>query len=280
MKKIISITGANGFVGRHLEEKLRQKGHELVLFNRPQIQIEKEVPDFSGTEYVVHLAARTFVPDSWKHSTDFFACNVKGTENVLKGARLAGLPVIFLSSYVYGWPLYLPIDEEHRTQALNPYMHSKILAEDLCLSYRDNFGMKICILRPFNIYGPGQALNFLIPKIYDQATDPSVNEILLNGLTPKRDYLHVWDLVEAIAKVIEQPCNTTLNIASGRSHTVIEVAEMILKIVHVQKPIRTSGDSRLNEIEDTKASIQKAWEFLKWQPQYTIETGLATLKIL
>ena len=84
---------------------------------------------------------------------------------MLELARQWKVPFIFASSYVYGPPDYLPIDEKHPVKAVNPYMASKALCEDLCKSYARSFDIPVTIIRPFNIYGPGQPDHFLIPKI-------------------------------------------------------------------------------------------------------------------
>ena len=88
-----------------------------------------------------------------------------GTVHVLEAARRFEVPVTHISSYVYGQPEYLPIDEDHPVKAENPYMHSKIFAEQACEFYKKNFNLQVCIMRPFNLYGKGQKSNFLIPLI-------------------------------------------------------------------------------------------------------------------
>lgn len=269
--KKIGLTGASGFVGTHLAQRLEELGYKLLL---SKVNINEHIPNFEGCSHIVHLAAKVFVPDSWEHPHHFYQTNVLGTAHVLEAARKENIPVTFISSYVYGIPNYLPIDEKHPLTPANPYMQSKIMGEDLCHFYRKNFNLPICILRPFNLYGLGLDAKFLIPLICEQVLDKTTNQLELRALTPKRDYIYITDLVEAIVQSIILPNSETINIASGTSYSVKELAELIMRIAGVDKKIISTEEARPNEIMDTKADIQLAKKTLNWQPTISIEQGI------
>ena len=270
MKKV-GITGASGFVGTHLCKRLEELGYQVISSDA---NLDNEMPNFEACDHIIHLAALTFVPDSWKEPLKFYKTNTLGTAHVLEAARAAKIPMTYISSYVYGLPHYLPIDEQHMTSPASPYMQSKLMAEQLCEFYRDNFDLEICILRPFNLYGAGLADKFLIPLICQQVLDKEKTQVTLRSLSPKRDYVHIQDLVEAIAKSVENTNSETINIASGESYSVAELANMIMEIAEIQKEVVSTSQIRPNEIMDTKASINKAKEILGWQPNIKIEDGI------
>ena len=124
-----------------------------------------EVPGRAHIDHVIHLAAKSFVPESWDNPYIYYRTNVLGAANVLEYCRKTECDLTALSSYIYGKPTHLPISEKHPIRPYNPYSHSKILSEELYNYYRKSFKLKINILRPFNIYGPGQKDTFVIPKI-------------------------------------------------------------------------------------------------------------------
>src|SRR5581483_1233335 len=149
-------------------------------------------------DHVFHLAARTFVPSSWADPAPFYATNVMGTVNVAQLCRSQGASLTFMSSYMYGVPQVIPINEDHPLVAFNPYGHSKLLAEDVCRFYSRQFGINVAVVRPFNIFGPGQGPDFLIPTIIAQALSREASQISIADDRPRRDYLFVEDLVELL----------------------------------------------------------------------------------
>ena len=128
--------------------------------------------------------------------------NFISTLNLLEHSRQKGIKkFVYLSSYVYGKPTYLPINEDHPLNINNPYGRSKLLCESLCKSYAEDFGMNIIIVRPFNVYGWGQDSRFLLPTIINQAMDIHSDKIMLHDLKPKRDFLYIKDLVIILDKI-------------------------------------------------------------------------------
>ena len=277
MSDEILITGVGGFVGRALAAALHRKGVTPRLWTRQQGDIATAKLEFPHVGQVVHLAAKTFVPDSWKAPAGFYEVNVAGTVNVLEFCRRQQARMIFISSYVYGRPRFLPITEAHPLEAFNPYGHTKLMGEDLVNSYARFFGIKQVILRPFNIYGPGQEAHFLIPEIIQQALDPQKAEITLQDLRPRRDYLHVADLVRLSEKVLESDASGVFNAGSGHSVSVEDLGKAVNRLSGRPKPLVSTGIPRPNEILDMYADISRAAELLDWSPQLTLEEGLAEM---
>jgi nucleoside-diphosphate-sugar epimerase len=196
-----------------------------------------------------------------------------GTVNVLEFCRQTGARLTFVSSYLYGEPDYLPIDENHPLKSYNPYSHTKLLAESACRFYADNYKIPITILRPFNAYGPGQPGQFLISEIIGKALNPAIPVIEVMDLRPKRDYVYIDDIVQALMLTMHAPVGI-FNIGSGISISVEEIIKQTLKIAGIQKEYRAKGNFRPNEILDLYADIRKARAELGWQPVVSFEAGL------
>lgn len=272
----ILITGSKGFVGKHLIDKLRHEYEILQLdYSDGDDVVDpatwRKVP---GAKVVIHLAAKSFVPDSWNNVSDFINCNVRGTIEALNYCKEHGSKLIFFSSYMYGIAEKLPIDENSEVKVNNPYALSKKMAEDVCKFYSDNFQVPVIILRPFNIFGFGQSENFLIPYLIDQIENN--NEISVKDTVPRRDYVYIDDLTEVVRLAITYNSSSCeiFNIGSGFSHSVKDVIEILQNIFKKEISIHSKGERRKGEIMDTIANISKAKEKLMWTPRYTLQDGL------
>lgn len=295
----ILVTGACGLIGSYLIKRLLEKDITVTAFDtiatlNPAVrnkispeEVKSKIDFITGNtenvehvsnaiknaDFVFHFAARTFIPDSWKNPGEFYRTNIIGTANVLEACRENDCGITYISSYVYGAPRYLPIDERHPLQSYNPYSHSKILAEQVCDYYRDNYGLKMTVFRPFNIYGPGQNEVFLIPEILRQLMSYEKEKIIMNDLAPKRDYLYVNDLVEALVMSMKGG-GGVYNIGSGYSVSVEEIIKLALKISGREKEFLSRNEKRENEIYDVVADISKAKKELKWSPRTSLEEGI------
>ncbi len=275
----ITITGSEGFLGKLISKKLEILGHKLIKIDIALGQDVANPEVFSNSkdsELFIHLAAKSYVPDSMIHPADFYFTNVIGTLNVLEFARKNKSRVIFFSSYIYGNPHYLPVNEIHPPNPHNPYAQSKLIAEDLCKAYYRDFDVPVTIFRPFNIYGPGQDEKFLIPTILKQIRK---GEVRLMDPNPKRDYIHCDDIVEAVVRAGEMPelKFEIFNLGTGVSISVKDIIEIIKKYCKTDFKVYYDNTIRKTEVRDCYSDVTKANINLNWSPSKKIETGISEL---
>lgn len=275
--KTILVTGAAGFIGKALSGKLQEAGYDVVGFDFGQGDITDEKALYpyldSKISHVFHLAGRTFVPESWKEPFGFFQVNLMGTVNVLEFCRKLGIPLTYISSYLYGEPDYLPVDENHPVRSYNPYSQSKVMADAICQFYARHYNIPVTIFRPFNAYGPGQSRLFLINEIISKVMDPAIPVVEVMDLRPKRDYIYIDDLVSALILSMDKP-QGIYNLGSGYSKSVEEIIRMVLKFTGISKEYRSKAEIRPNEIFDLYADIRKAGRELEWSPKVSFEEGI------
>lgn len=276
----ILITGYSGFIGKYLISRLENTEHELILAdiaNGIDVCNWEQMKHFAGFDVVIHLAGLSFVPDSYKKPIEFYKINYISTLNVLELCRQNNSRLIFFSSYIYGHPQYQPIDENHPIQAFNPYAQTKVICESLCEGYNRDFKVPIIIFRPFNIYGEGQNPDFLIPSIIQQA---KAGKIVVKDERPKRDYIHVEDVVDAVVEAIELQVGKEIrkyNLGTGVSYSVKEISEITRSLF--SKPIEyvCTNENRPNDVMDTIADITKTCSELNWKPQIDIREGIKSM---
>jgi nucleoside-diphosphate-sugar epimerase len=274
----VLVTGASGFIGTHLVPRLRAEGHEAFAMCRASGDISEPATwkRFPAADVVVHLAARSYVPNSWDAPAAFLRTNLSGTVEALEYCRAHGAHLVFPSSYMYGDAARQPIPESSPLVAKNPYALSKKLAEETCGFFAERFGVRITVLRPFNIYGPGQSETFLIPWIVSQLK--TATEVRVKDLEPRRDYVYVLDVVDAIVKAISrEPRFGVFNLGYGASHSVADVIQAIQDVWGTTLPVRSDGIRRKDEIMDTVADISRAERELGWKPRFTLRQGLEDL---
>jgi nucleoside-diphosphate-sugar epimerase len=274
MRETILVTGAEGFIGRHLVPALEEHGHYVERHGHKDGDIVHATLSYGDVAHVFHLAGKTFVPESWTNPFSFYETNVLGTVNVLEFCRRQQASLTLVSSYVYGAPQQLPVSEEHPSRAFNPYAHSKILAEEVGRYYAGQFGIQITIVRPFNVYGPGQGERFLIPSLIRQALSPHCDTISIQDPRPKRDYLYVKDFIELLLKLLERRSSDTYNAGSGQSVSIQELVDLINSFLPLKKSISSTGMARQEEVLDVAADARKAWAQLHWKAATSLEAGL------
>ena len=279
----IIVTGASGFIGVNLCAKLQEEGHDVLKCDTSNGNIyDTNYFDFieapESYDLVYHLAGKTFVPNSWKHPLEFNKINCIGTQNTLNFCVKNELPIIYISSYIYDDPEYLPIDENHPLKALNPYSLSKKLAEEICRFYGDNYSLRYNIVRPFNVYGNGQEKSFLIPHIIDQInTDTKIN---LRDLAPRRDFIYIDDMISALSILKTNFNNKIYNVGSGESHSVKEVVSMAQEIAKSNLEVIPENITRKNELDDSYADTSAIYNDFGWKPIYSLEQGLSEIFLL
>lgn len=300
-KKVL-VTGAGGFIGSHLTERLVELGAQTRAFVRysstgswgwlDQSPLKKDFEVILGdirdqetlrhtidtADIVFHLAALIAIPYSYQAPLSYVRTNIEGTLNVLQCAQHSGSLVIHTStSETYGTARTVPIDENHPLQGQSPYSASKIGADKIAESFHLSFGIPVVTVRPFNTFGPRQSARAVIPTIITQAFEGS--EIRLGNLEPTRDLNFVADTVNGFIKAAETPkaIGQTINLGTGREISIGDLAKLILKQMNRDIPIKVE-DTRMrpenSEVDRLCADSRKAKEILDWQPQYSLEDGL------
>lgn len=304
-KKVL-ITGADGFIGSHLVERLVEieaNVTALVQYNSFNSlgwlesidpALKKEIKVYTGDirEYdnmkkaiqgqsiVLHLAALIAIPYSYQSPAAYVRTNVEGTLNVLEACReYAVEKVVHTStSEVYGTAQYVPIDESHPLQGQSPYSASKIGADKIAESYYRSFMLPVATIRPFNTYGPRQSARAIIPTIISQILSGK-NQIKLGALAPTRDFNYVKDTVEGFIKVAEadKAVGEVINIGSG---TEISIGDLVSKITRLlDKDIKVVADEERirpekSEVNRLCADNKKAFEIAGWEGKYSLDEGL------
>ena len=287
----ILITGINGFIGKRLSRKLADKKRFIVLgYEQSTInQAKKDNPNrkFDVTneeffknyhdetiDFIIHLAAKTSIEDSVKNPYRTFFTNVVGTLNLLEFARKKHIKnFIFTSTYLYGKPEYLPIDENHPLKPHSPYNRSKFLAEKLCENYSLEYGLNVVSLRPFYIYGPNNKESSLVQKIISGINNSE--NVVLNGLKTKRDFLYVDDFVELIPKIMDNfpKKYNVYNVGYGVSYKIGDIAKKVARLLNKDVKIQYKK-RKANEIVDMAADISKVSKEFGWKPKINIDLGL------
>ena len=303
-KKVL-VTGAGGFIGSHLMEKLVALGSDVRAFVRYNSRndyglievlpedVQEELTVVVGdlrdsdsvnsavrdVDLVLHLGASISIPYSYVSPNNFVATNIIGTLNVLNAVKEYSIQkmVHTSSSEVYGTAQYVPIDEKHPLQAQSPYAASKIGADKMVESYHLSYGLPVATVRPFNTYGPRQSSRAVIPTIVTQAL--TKDEVRLGATSPIRDFSYVEDTVSAFIKVAESPesVGQALNFGSGTEISIGDLAGEIISLVGRDVDI-VCDDERIrpekSEVNRLLADVTKARELLGWEPLFSLTDGL------
>ncbi len=301
--RTVFVTGADGFIGSHLAERLVELGattRALVLYNSTQSwgwlddsplrdEIEIVVGDvrdpetlrgpMQGADAVFHLAALIAIPYSYGAPRSYVETNVLGTMNVLDGARRASVPhVVHTStSEVYGTALRVPIDEQHPLQGQSPYSATKIAADKLAEAYHRSFELPVTTVRPFNTFGPRQSARAIIPTVVTQALAGSA--ITIGNVTPTRDFTFVADTVDGFVRAgaSDAAVGRVVNLGYGKEIAVRDLVVEIARLIGVEAEV-TVDEARLrpeaSEVERLCADATLARELLGWAPQVPLRDGL------
>ena len=276
----VVVTGSSGFIGQHLIRRLKNSGVNVIALNRTNGDIaqKKTWDNLPTVQSVIHLAGRSYVPDSWTNSGDFVETNVVGTQRALDYCNQSGATMVYANAYPYGIPDKLPINENTPIKPNNPYSLSKYMGEQLC-EFASNYNdVTTTVLRLFNVYGANQRQDFLIPSIIDQVLNKK--KIIVMDLNPRRDYIYIDDVVTALIKsmYLTEGFNS-INIGSGVSYSVNEIIETIQLAANTDLDVVSNKSERINEIPNVVADISRAKEVLDWTPVYSLKKGIElTLK--
>jgi NAD dependent epimerase/dehydratase len=306
MRKTVLVTGAGGFIGSHLTERLVKDGHEVrafVRYNgrdgyghlddlprdiREAIEIERgDLKDpeavrraVADREWVFHLGALIAIPYSYLNPYDVVQTNVVGTAHVLDACRSSSSLerlVLTSTSEVYGTARSVPIDETHPLQAQSPYAATKIAADALGESYHRSFGVPVTILRPFNTFGPRQSARAIIPTIISQALTRDV--VKLGRLDPRRDLTFVKDTVGGFVSIAgcDAAVGRVVNIGRGEDISIGDLVALIERRLAKSFRIDTERERvrpAASEVERLLAGTALAERLWDWKPRYSLEDGL------
>ncbi len=273
MKKIL-ITGHNGFVGRNLILHLKQQqGIEIDLLKSREdvfhIHLNKKKYD-----HIIHLAGKTSLPESWSTPHDYFVTNTQSTSSCLEYCRMNNIPLTFLSTCLYTGPFDKPVKENHPVYPSSPYGFSKMTCENLCEYYVKNFNTLVTIFRPFNLFGPFQNINFVIPHILSQVISTQSNEIVVQTIKPKRDFIYISDLANLISMNIQNPNTGTFNVGTGIVHSIEEVIRQSQTLYKTNKKIIETGSDRKIDHPQIICNASHAKDVFGWQPKIQFSEGL------
>ncbi len=304
--KNILVTGACGFIGSHLVERLVELGAQVRAFvyynalNRwgwldtlPEEKLKEfevftgDVRDLNcikrsmdGVDVVFHLAALIGIPYSYISPESYVDTNIKGTLNVLQAAREVGVAKVIhtSTSEVYGTAQYVPIDERHPLQGQSPYSATKIGADMLVESFCRSFDLPVAICRPFNTYGPRQSARAIIPTIITQMMAKK-EHVHLGNTDTTRDFNYVTDVVEGFIKIAEseKAIGEVINIGSGYEISISALVQKISELLGRNLEVQTDA-SRIrppsSEVYRLCADNSKAKNLTGWEPKIELDEGL------
>ena len=304
-KQRVLVTGAGGFIGSHLAERLAREGaavRALVHYNafgtwgwldQSPLRGEMEIiagdicdrdsvrQAMDGCATAFHLAALIAIPYSYRAPASYVRTNIEGTLNVLTAARElnVGRVVHTSTSEVYGTARYVPIDEKHPLQGQSPYSASKIGADKIAEAYHLSFGVPVVTVRPFNTFGPRQSARAIIPTIITQCL--AGQTVRLGNLHPTRDLNFVSNTVDGylLAATHEAAVGQTINLGTGREISMGDLAQLIGRLMG--QPVAVVADDQRvrpdnSEVMRLLADNALARRLLGWSPAVTLEDGLAT----
>jgi NAD dependent epimerase/dehydratase len=301
-KKVL-VTGAGGFIGSHLAERLVELGADVRAFvhynalgsrgwldssslNNNMEIISGDICDrdsvlnaVKGCEIIFHLAALVAIPYSYHSPASYVRTNIEGTLNVLQSVRTHGAEKLVhtSTSEVYGTAVYVPINEAHPLQGQSPYSASKIGADKIAESFCLSFETPVVTVRPFNTFGPRQSTRAVVPTIITQLMVGK--EVRLGNLNTTRDLNYISNTVDGFVAAAEsqKALGKTVNLGSKREISIQKLAELIARIMNKTLEIKSESNRFRpmgSEVERLVAENQLAHELFNWQPKVSLEEGL------
>ena len=261
-----------------LARKLRFPEDEELNFIHGNLCVLDQVKTAIGdndVDGVVHVGAMSFIPDTLENPYKTFNVNFDGTLNVLEAAREIGIDrIIHVStSSVYGEIQYVPIDENHPLNPKGVYGGSKLAAEKAVQAYSKTYGLKTTIIRPTNVYGPGDFYNRVIKVFIENALLDKPLKLQGGGLQ-RRDFTYVDDTVRGIVLALDNDLavGKILNISYGEDHSIREVADIISKIIPRTRVETTPG--RKTDIQKRRLDTSQARSILGYKPRISLDVGV------
>ena len=302
-KKIL-VTGAGGFIGSHLTEKLSSLGCAVRAFvhynsrnswgwldyskHRENIEIiSGDIRDtdivrhaMRDVEIVFHLAALIGIPYSYYSPEAYVHTNIKGSLNILQAAKDSGVEKVIITSTseIYGTAQSIPIPETHPINPQSPYAATKAAADLLAMSFYRSFDLPVIIIRPFNTYGPRQSARAIIPTVITQILSGQ-KKVKLGALSPTRDLTYVEDMVDGFIKAGEcaAAVGEIINLGTNSEISIRDLARLISKHLNCDIKIKSEQDRirpEKSEVDRLMADNTKASRILNWAPKCKLEEGL------
>jgi nucleoside-diphosphate-sugar epimerase len=294
------VTGAAGFVGSHLSERLVAEGHEVLgldafnpyyargikernlarlrsgqrfRFVEADLRSDDLTPLLSGVDLVYHEAAMAGLPRSWTQFEEYMTCNVLGTQRLLEAARLAGVQKLVhaSTSSVYGRDALG--DEDTLPRPISPYGATKLCAERLALAYQESFGLPVVVIRYFSVYGPRQRPDMAYNIFIDRVLRGQTLTVFGDG-TQSRGNTYIDDAVDATLLAAEKGANGGVyNIGGGEARDLNWIIATIERLTGRPAVIERQA-ARTGDQLHTKADIRRAQAVLGYQPSTPLEEGL------
>ena len=297
----IVVTGAAGFIGSHLCERLIHCGHEVIGIDsfvpyyapelkRQNLQWLKQHPRFvlheldlrydavhellPSADVIIHLAAMPGLTASWTRFEDYMTCNLHATQRLLEAVRETQVKlhrfILGSTSSVYG--KYASGDETAPAQPTSPYGVTKLAAEHLAHAYRENYGLPLVVLRFFSVYGPRQRPDMGYHKFIQAVLTASPVTVYGDG-KQVRGNTYIHDCVAAIEAAMQAPLYETFNIGGGEMASVWDILQLIEKISG-RKALVNQATARPGDQRYTMADTSKLTRHTGWQPQTSLIDGL------
>jgi nucleoside-diphosphate-sugar epimerase len=296
-----AVTGAAGFIGSHLCERLLEQGHEVrgidaiipyyspalkeqnltgariyPRFHFHQLDLRHDPLDaiLADVDLVFHLAAMPGLSNSWTDFDGYWACNVQATHRLLELYRRCGAPrriVCASSAAVYG--RFAEGDETQPTHPVSPYGVTKLAGEHLCRSYTEAFGLPIVILRYFSVYGPRQRPDMGYHK-FIKAMQRNEKLTVYGDGEQIRNNTYVSDCVAATEAAAEAVPGAVYNVGGGEAVSVWDVLGRLEKLSGRKAKVRREP-ARPGDQRNTRANTSKITAHLDWRPATSLDEGLA-----
>lgn len=293
------VSGAAGFIGSHLCEKLIELGHTVIgiddlsngklsnlsslksnpSFHFKSLDISTQTVDCSGIDWVFHLAAKADIVPSIESPQIYHNTNVNGTIALLEAARKAKIKrfIYAASSSCYGIPDVYPTPEVHSCEPRYPYALTKYVGEQYVLHWLRVYRMECISLRLFNVYGPRHRTNGTYGAVMGTFLAQLANNhpvTIVGDGTQSRDFTYISDVVDSFITAAESKEIGIFNVGSGSHYSVNELAEN-LGATSIEYIPRRPG-----EPDCTFAYINKIITKLKWEPKVSFKEGCAIMKNL
>jgi len=299
----ILVTGGAGFIGSEVVKQLIKKNAIVTVLDNFSSGKKQYLPKTTkklkiingditdekiagkavkNQDYVIHLAALPFIPDSFYYPANFFNVNTIGSVNLLWKSIQSNSVKRFIqisTSEVYGSAQHVPMDENHPTAPHSTYAVSKLAGDRAAFTlYKEN-GFPVVIIRPFNSYGPNYTQPYIIPEIMNQLLNGN-RELMLGNIDASRDFTFVSDTADGIIRSLnaKKAVGEIINVGSGDEISVRELAFKIARIAKIKIKIRyDEGRERPYDVNRLICNNKKALKLLGWKPKINMDQGLKKL---